>query len=174
MLAPIWVPSAEQEAVRDLIRAREDARQDRARARQRLGKFVLRRDRRLPGKGWTLTRRQWLGQQAFEHAAQQTVFDDYLLACDLLDRRIEALERQIDEWADHEAFRELVGRLRCLRGVDTLTAIGLVAEIGDFSRFKTAPRSWPTWGSCPQSPPRVSVAGRARSPRPATTTPAGC
>jgi transposase len=139
MLKPIWVPSAEQEAVRDLIRAREDARQDRSRARQRLGKFVLRRDRRLPGKGWTLARRQWLGRQAFEHVAQQTAFDDYLLACDLLDRRIETLERQIDEWAAHDSFRQLVGRLRCLRGIDTLTAIGLVAEIGDFSRFRTAP-----------------------------------
>ena len=139
MLAPIWVPSLEQEAVRDLIRAREDARQDRARARQRLGKFVLRHDLRLPGAGWTLTRRQWLGRQAFAQAAQQVAFDDYLLACDLLDRRIETLEREIDEWAVHDSFRELVGRLRCLRGVDTLTAIGLVAEIGDFSRFKTAP-----------------------------------
>lgn len=139
MLAPIWVPSAEQEAVRDLIRAREDARQDRARARQRLGKFVLRHDQRLPGKGWTLTRRQWLGQQVFEHSAQQTAFDDYLLACDLLDRRVETLERQIDEWADHEAFRELVAHLRCLRGIDTLTAVALVAEIGDFARFHSAP-----------------------------------
>jgi transposase len=133
------VPSAEQDAVRDLIRAREDARQDRTRARQRLGKFVLRHDRRLPGSGWTLTRRQWLGRQAFEHAAQQAAFDDYLLSCDLLDRRSETLERQIDEWALHDDFRELVGRLRCLRGIDTLTAIGLVAEIGDFSRFRTAP-----------------------------------
>ena len=139
MLAPVWVPSFAQEAVRDLIRAREDARQDRVRARQRLGKFVLRRDLRLPGKSWTLARRQWLGRQAFEHAAQQAAFDDYLLACDLLDRRIEALEREIDEWAAHDDFRKLVGYLRCLRGVDTLTAIGLVAEIGDFSRFKTAP-----------------------------------
>ena len=139
MLAPIWVPSLEQEAVRDLIRAREDARQDRARARQRLGKFLLRGGRRMPGKSWTLARRQWLGQQAFAHPAQQAACDDYLLACDLLDRRIETLERQIDEWATHEGFHQLVAHLRCLRGVDTLTAIGLVAEIGDFSRFKTAP-----------------------------------
>jgi transposase len=71
----------------------QDARQDRARARQRPGKLILRHDRRLPGKGWTLACRKWLGRQAFEHAAQQAVLDDFLLACDLLDRRIETLER---------------------------------------------------------------------------------
>ncbi|HXG69392.1 MAG TPA: IS110 family transposase [Gemmatimonadaceae bacterium] len=139
MLQPIFVPSESQEAVRDLIRAREDARMDRMRARHRIGKFVLRHDRRMPSKGWTLTRRQWLGQQAFTHAAQQAAFDDYLLACDLVDRRIETMERQIDEWAVHDDFRKLVGALRCFRGIDTLTAVGLVAEIGDFTRFKTAP-----------------------------------
>jgi transposase len=139
MLTPIWVPSAEQEAVRDLLRAREDARQDRARARQRLGKLLLRTERRLPGASWGVSRRQWLGRQAFEHHAQQTAYDDYLLACDLADRRIEALEREIAGWAEHEELRALVGRLRCLRGVDTLTALGLVAEIGDFARFASAP-----------------------------------
>ena len=139
MLQPIMIPGSGQEAVRDLMRAREDARHDRMRARHRIGKFVLRHGRRMPTSGWTLTRRQWLGSQTFEHAAQQAAFDDYLLACDLIDRRIETLEQQIDCWAKDDEFRELVGWLRCLRGVDTLTALGLVAEIGDFSRFKTAP-----------------------------------
>lgn len=139
MLTPVWVPTAEQEAVRDLLRAREDARQDRARARQRLGKFLLRTERRLPGASWGVSRRQWLGRQVFEHAAQQAAFDDYLLTCDLVDRRIEALEGRIAEWAEHEELRALVGRLRCLRGVDTLTALGLAAEIGDFTRFESAP-----------------------------------
>lgn len=139
LLQPIYIPSAGQEAVRDLIRAREDGRLDRMRARHRIGKFVLRHDRRMPGKGWTLTRRHWLGQQEFEHGAQQAAFDDYLLACDLVDRRIETMEQQIDQWAQHDDFREMVGALRCFRGIDTLTAIGLVAEIGDFSRFATAP-----------------------------------
>ena len=140
MLEPIWIPSPEQEAVRDLIRVREDARHDRMRARHRIGKFLLRHDRRMPGQGWTLGRRQWLGQQTFEHGAQQVAFDDYLLTCDLVDRRIETLEQEIDRWAVHDDFRDIVGWLRCYRGIDTLTAVGLVAEIGDFSRFKTAPQ----------------------------------
>jgi len=139
MLTPVWVPSAEQEAVRDLLRACEDARQDRARARQRLGKFLLRTERHPPGASWGVSRRQWLGRQAFEHPARQAAYDDYLLTCDLADRRIEALEREIAGWAEHEELRALVGRLRCLRGVDTLTALGLVAEIGDFARFASAP-----------------------------------
>lgn len=140
MLEPIWIPSAEQEAVRDLIRVREDARHDRMRARHRIGKFLLRHDRRMPGKGWTLERRRWLGQQQFVHRAQQVAFDDYLLTCDLTDRRIQTLEAEIDQWAQHDDFRELVGWLRCFRGIDTLSAVGLVAEIGDFTRFKTAPQ----------------------------------
>ena len=139
LLTPVWVPSPEQEAVRDLLRAREDARIDRGRARQRLTKLLLRCGRRAPGESWSLTRREWLGRQAFEHPARQAAFDDYLLACDLADRRIETLEGQIAAWAEHEELRPLVGRLRCLRGIDTLTALGLVAEVGDFSRFESAP-----------------------------------
>lgn len=139
LLTPVWVPGAEQEAVRDLLRAREDARIDRARARQRLSKLLMRCDRQTPGASWSLARRQWLGRQSFEHPARQAAFDDYLLACDLADRRIQTLEREIAAWAEHEELRALVGRLRCLRGVDTLTALGLVAEVGDFTRFASAP-----------------------------------
>lgn len=108
LLEPIHVPSPELEAARDLVRAREDARLDRMRDRHRLSKFCLRHGRLLPTSGWTVLRRKWLGEQRFEHAAEQ------------------------------EPWRELVARLRCLRGIDTLTALGLVAKIGDFVRFKTA------------------------------------
>src|SRR5207342_3867380 len=71
-------------------------------------------------------------------AAQQQTFDTYLHAVDLVDARIEQLERAIRETAEQEPWRALVARLRCLRGVDTLTALALVAEIGDFGRFRTA------------------------------------
>src|SRR5438034_1407949 len=108
LLAPIHVPSPELEAVRDLVRAREDARLDRMRDRQRLSKFCLRHGRLLPTSAWTVIRRKWLGEQRFEHAAEQ------------------------GPWS------ELVARLRCLRGIDTLTALALVAAIGDFKRFRTA------------------------------------
>ena len=138
LLEPIFVPSPELEATRDLIRAREDARLDRMRARHRLSKFLLRHGRHLPTTCWGTKRREWLAQQRFEFAAQQQAFDDYLFAVDSVDRRIEALEREIRLVAEQGPERELVGRLRCLRGIDTLSALGLCAEIGDFGRFHTA------------------------------------
>jgi transposase len=138
LLEPIHVPSPTLEAVRDLVRAREDARLDRMRDRHRLSKFCLRHGRLLPTSAWTVTRRKWLGEQRFERAAEQITFDTYLHTVDLVDRRIEALERSIRETAEQEPWRELVARLRCLRGIDTLTALGLVAEIGDFDRFTCA------------------------------------
>ena len=119
LLEPIWVPSPALEAARDLVRAREDARLDRMRDRHRLSKFCLRHGRRLPGVSWGVARRRWLSEQRFEFAAQQRTFDTYVHALDLVDRRIEALERAIRETADDRPWRELVSRLRCLRGVDT-------------------------------------------------------
>ena len=136
LLEPIHVPTSELEAARDVIRAREDARIERMRARQRLGKLLLRNDRRLPTTTWGVTRRRWLAAQTFEQPARQAAFDDYLHALDLVDARIQTLEREIDRLAAEPAFAELVGRLRCLRGVDTLTALGLVAEIGDSPRAR--------------------------------------
>jgi transposase len=138
LLARIHVPSPELEAARDLIRAREDARLDRMRDRHRLSKFCLRHGRRLPGLSWSVVRRKWLGEQRFAYPAEQLTFDTYVHAIDLVDARIEQLERAIRHTAEQGPWRELVARLRCLRGVDTLTALALVAEIGDFNRFRTA------------------------------------
>jgi transposase len=138
VLEAIHVPSPEQEAARDLIRAREDARLERMRARHRLSKLLLRNDRRLPTTSWGSTRRRWLSQQWFAEAARQAAFDDYLHALDLVDARIATLEREIDALAADPAFAPTVARLRCLRGVDTLTALGILAEVGDFTRFARA------------------------------------
>jgi transposase len=138
LLEPIYVPSPELEAARDLIRAREDARLDRMRDRNRMSKFLLRHGRRLPGKSWGVRRRRWLAGQAFEREAQQQTFDTYLKTLDLVDARVVALERQIALIAVEGPWRELVGRLRCLRGIDTLSALGIVCEVGDFGRFASA------------------------------------
>lgn len=138
LLEAIFVPDRELEAVRDLIRAREDARLDRMRARHRMSKLLLRCARTMPTQSWGVTRRAWLGSQTFEHCAQQLAFDDYLQALDLVDRRIEALEAEIRRVACQKRFAVMVGRLRCLRGIDTLSALGIIAEVGDFTRFATA------------------------------------
>src|SRR2546430_10511665 len=138
LLEPIFVPSLETEAARDLVRAREDARLDRMRDRHRLSKFCLRHGRLVPGLSWGVARRKWLFEQRFAVAAEQQAVDSYLHALDLADARIKHLERALDETAEQQPWRELVARLRCLRGVDTLTALALVAEIGDFNRFRNA------------------------------------
>jgi transposase len=138
LLEAIHVPSPELEALRDLVRAREDARLDRMRARHRLSKFMLRHGRPLPGKSWGVTRRKWLADQRFPFVAQQQTLGDYLHAVDLVDHRIEQLERSLDDAAANGPWAGLIARLRCLRGVDTLTALGIVCEIGDFARFRTA------------------------------------
>jgi transposase len=138
LLESIHVPSRELEAARDLVRVREDARLDRMRDRHRLSKFCLRHGRMLPTNSWSVVRRRWLSEQRFEFTAQQQTFDTYVHAVDLVDARIEQLERAIRETAEQEPWRALVARLRCLRGVDTLSALALVAEIGDFNRFRTA------------------------------------
>jgi transposase len=138
LLEPIQVPSPGLEAARDLVRAREDARLDRMRDRQRLSKFCLRHGRLLPTSAWTVVRRKWLGEQRFEYAAEQETFDTYLHAVDLVDARIARLEQAIRETAEQGPWCELVAQLRCLRGIDSLTALALVAEIGDFGRFKSA------------------------------------
>lgn len=138
LLESIYIPSAELEAARDLVRAREAARLDRMRDRHRLSKFCLRHGRLLPGSSWGVARRTWLSAQHFSFPAQQLAFDSYLHALDLVDARIAALEQAIRESAEQGSWRELVARLRCLRGVDTLTALSLVTEIGDFGRFASA------------------------------------
>src|SRR5213592_76070 len=138
LLEPIHVPSPELEAARDLVRAREAARVDRMRDRHRLSKFCLRHGRKLPSSSWTVSPRAWLSEQRFAFAAQQQSFDSYLHALDLVDARIAQLERAIRETAEQQPWRALVARLRCLRGIDTLTALALAAEIGDFDRFQTA------------------------------------
>lgn len=138
LLEAIHVPTREQEAARDLVRAREAARLDRMRDRHRLSKFCLRHGRLLPTSSWTMARRRWLSEQRFAFASQQLAFDTYRHALDLVDSRIAALEQAIRETAAEEPWRVPVARLRCLRGVDTLTALALVTEIGDFARFHTA------------------------------------
>jgi hypothetical protein len=91
-----------------------------------------------------------------------------------IDRRIQALEQAIDLLAKDGPHSELIARLRCMRGIDTLTAIGLVAEVGDFHRFKSAEQFMSFTGLVPPSAPPARAAGRARSPRPAPRTPEGC
>lgn len=136
-LTPIRVPTPEEEAVRDLVRAREDVRRDLTAARHRLGKFLLRHGRLFThGKNWTERFWQWLRAQTFEHPAERVTFEHYVLQVLHLGERRAALEREIAAVADTEPYRPAVRRLACLRGLSTLSAMTLLAEIQDFRRFE--------------------------------------
>jgi transposase len=138
-LKAIWVPDEAHEAVRDLCRAREDAVQMRLRARQQLKAFLLRHDRRYPGKtSWTKTHTRWIADQRFDHAGETISLTEYQLAVQAADQRVERLTTALLATAREWRFAPVVAALRSLRGIDSVSAIGLIAEIGDFGRFKSA------------------------------------
>jgi transposase len=137
-LYAVRVPSDREEALRDLVRAREDLRGDLMRARHRLGKLLLRHDVRYDGQGdnWTRRHRDWLGGVELEEPGAQATLLDYLGAIDALVIRREQLEVMIAQLIPSSPWAQDIARLRCLRGIDTLTAVGLCAEIGCFERFQ--------------------------------------
>ena len=139
LLTPVQPPTPEEEAVRDLARGRDDAREDLQRARHRLDKLLLRRGLHWAGKHWTRAHRRWMATLAWPHPAERAVVDDYLLAIDQLDARLMDLDAQLAAIAESEPYREPVGWLRCFRGIDTLTAMLILAELHDFRRFVSAP-----------------------------------
>jgi len=135
-LHAVRVPSVEEEALRDLVRAREDLRGDLMRARQRLSKLLLRHGivYEDTSSTWTQRHRAWLRAQDLGGGAQATLLD-YLGGIDTLECRRGQLEATIAELVPSSPYAQTVARLRCLRGIDTLSAVGLAAEIGDFGRF---------------------------------------
>jgi len=138
-LHPVRVPGDEEEALRDLVRAREAVRVDLMRCRHRLSKLLLRHGIQFDdGQAWTERHRQWLATITLQWPAAHATLLDARGAIDALTHRREQLERGIVAMIPTSPWTVQVGRLRCLRGVDTLTAVGLCAEIGDFERFARA------------------------------------
>ena len=138
-LHAVRVPGDEEEALRDLVRAREAVRVDLMRGRHRLSKLLLRHGHRFDdGPAWTDRHRAWLDGVELGWPAAQATMLDLRGASDALVHRREQLEREIVALLPVSPCQLQVGRLRCLRGVDTLTAAGLCAEIGDFERFAQA------------------------------------
>jgi len=135
LLTEVRPPTPEEEAVRDLCRARDDAREDLQRCRHRLGKLLLRRGLHFPGRNWTRAHRQWIERIEWGHAPTGVVANDYLLAIDQLEARLTELDAALTAIAETAPYAEPVGWLRCFRGIDTLTAILLLAELHDFRRF---------------------------------------
>lgn len=137
-LIAVRVPDERDEAARDLVRAREDARADLMRTRHRLSKLLLRHGRVFEARAWTDAHERWLRRQVFDHPGTRAAFDDYYHAVLAARLRRDGLDQQITELAGDRRFAPIVGRLGCLRGVGTLTAFALCVEIGDWTRLTGA------------------------------------
>ncbi|MGZ4519864.1 MAG: IS110 family RNA-guided transposase [Mycobacteriaceae bacterium] len=132
----VSVPSVDQEAARDLVRAREDCRGDLMRARHRLSKLLLRQGIVYSGgQAWTMRHDAWLRQQHLPAAATRLAFDSAYDAVLTVAARRERLDAAITVMAEQSEFTPVVHRLGCLRGISTLTGFALAVEIGDWSRF---------------------------------------
>ncbi len=141
-LTAVWVPDAAHEALRDLVRARLAAKRDQLRARNRLGKFLLRHGRRASEgtRAWTGKYLLWVKAQRFEQAAQQVTMEDYLHEVEHAAERIARLERSIDTAIETlpVKMRAVVEALQSLRGVAQISAVSIMAELGEVSRFARA------------------------------------
>jgi transposase len=137
-LSFVRVPTVQEEQFRDLARCREACRVDLMRARHRLSKFLLRREIEFPGPGrnWTRSHWQWLRSLEFSDHPSRAVLGDYLAAAAALEQRRDGLDAQIEIAAPHSPWAQTIAGLRCLRGIETVTAFGLCCEIADFSRFE--------------------------------------
>lgn len=135
----IHVPSAEDESVRDYLRAREDLRVDLLRNRQRLLGFLLRRGYRYTeGGNWTQKHERWLRDLELPDELSRKTLDTYLYKIKDIELRLKDMESTIEQIATKEGYRENVSRLRCFKGIDTLIALSVICEIGDFRRFASA------------------------------------
>jgi transposase len=138
-LTEIRVPTCEEEATRDLARAREAALEDRLSHYHRLLKFLLRQGRVCrDGKSGSQAQRAWLRSQRFDHASSRLTYEAYVRAWEEAEARLAVLNQQVIDLAAGQRFATGVSYLRCLKGIDTLSAMTLLTEVIDFRRFQKA------------------------------------
>ncbi len=137
LLTAVRPPSEKEESVRDLVRCREDVLEDLTRCRHRLSKMLLRRGYLYQqGQAWTLRHRSWLKGLQFPEATDRIVLEDYLLAIEQLERRLAALDGELQLLAQSEPYRRWVGVLGCYRGIATVTAMTILTELHGIERFR--------------------------------------
>lgn len=137
-LTEIYVPNEEDEALRDLERARDDAKRAEKTARHQLGKFLLRYGRHWDETNWTVRHMAWIRSQKFDHAAQQRVHKDYLKTVEDTAERVDGLTDDIAELVTSSALAPLITALQAFRGIALVSAVTIAAEVGDLRRFATA------------------------------------
>ena len=149
-LTAIYVPDEEDEAVRDLVRARDRAMRDQCKARLRLKAFLLRLGHRYLGKGnWSDAHLRYLSSLKFTHAGQQIAFQEYLEAVTVATERLERLSQAMAAALPGWKREPVVRALMCLRGMALLTAMTLVAEAGDLTRFASPSQLMSYFGLTP-------------------------
>ena len=138
-LNPVYVPSLEDESIRDLCRAREDLMGDLKAAKHRLKSFLLRHDIRYTGKAdWNAAHLRWLADDvALPTAAQRIVFQEYVRAITHLVDRLAQIDEELHEHGKSWRLAPLVAAYQALRGVQFHVAVTIVAELGDLTRFDT-------------------------------------
>lgn len=167
-LTPVWVPDEAHEALRNLVRARADAKADQLRAKHRLSKFLLRQGCRPPigVRNWSRRYFSWLHQLEFEHLPDRIVLADYLAVVTAAGERIQRLEAALQQCAQSSSQVAVIRALQAFRGIGFLGAVSLVAEAGDLRRFRTAPQLMAYAGLVP----RESSSGAKHHRGPITKT----
>ena len=146
LLRYVQPPTPETEGLRDLLRCRDDLRCARTAARHRVAKALLRHGRifREAKTTWTARHRAWIARQRLDDVLAHAALEQMLIHLDGIDRQLDALDAQLDQLAASDRWRAQVQTLSAFRGIRTLTALGLIAEIGDFARF-AHPRELASW-----------------------------
>jgi transposase len=136
-LTAVWVPNSEQEAIRDLSRAREDMKHLERQSRQRLSMFLLRHGKNYDsGKSkWTQAYWRWLETIKFDQPVQQIVFQEYIDSVKQQQTRVKGLENEMEKTLDSWSLAPVVEALMALRGCKLITAVTIMAELGDITRF---------------------------------------
>lgn len=138
-LTAVWVPDEQTEALGDLERSRDDAKNAERVARHQLDKFLLRNERVFrDGRSWTMRHSAWLKPQKFDDPCKQCVMDDDVKAVEDATERVKRLSKEIEHFVERTALAPLVTALKSFRGISTLSAVVIAAEIGDLRRFPTA------------------------------------
>jgi len=139
-LSPVWVPAPEREAIRDLVRCRGDFKSAERSAKQRLGAFLLRHGKSYGGSNrWTRMHFRWLQEQKFERPAQQVVLQEYIDQVKHLCGRIESIAEEMRGVLVGWSLEPVVRGLMAMRGISLVTAMTIVSELGDITRFDSPP-----------------------------------
>jgi transposase len=168
-LVPVTVPEPQDEAIRDLVRAREDAVSDLRRVRQRLKSFLLRHGHAYTGSRWGPKHELFLSKITFEDSAQHIVFTEYRMAVRFASELVERLTQSLRAHAETWRWLPIVKGLMTLRSIDLISALTIVAELGDLRRFPH-PREFMSYLGLVPSEHSSGISGANRKPtKPALT-----